>query len=360
MKKIGIITLCSNDNYGNKLQNYALKKVLENKDCEVKTIWVENSFKSNPIKAFFKYIKNKYKDYIKNYRRSKYFIKFNKLYLNLDRKKVIFNNDLKKLDRKYNYFVVGSDQVWNPKLFNNFKTYFMLDIQKEKCFSYAASLSINEIPKQLKDNYREGFNHLKCISIREDRGKELAEQIVQNSEIEVLIDPTMLLNSSDWDKIVKRPNCLKNNKYILNYFLGKLSKERKAEIERIAKENECEIINILDSNSPFYKTGPSEFLYLEKNAFLICTDSFHSSVFAILYDRPFVVFDREGNGTNMGSRIDTLIDKFKLKNRKFEGRIVYENIHHDYSEAYKILETERKKSNIFLDNALSKGNGNEG
>ena len=71
------------------------------------------------------------------------------------------------------------------------------------------------------------------------------------------------------------PKQLKNDKYILNYFLGELSEQRKNEIERIAKENDCEIINILDKNGPYYETGPSEFLYLEQNAFLICTDSFH-------------------------------------------------------------------------------------
>ena len=109
----------------------------------------------------------------------------------------------------------------------------------------------------------------------------------------------------------------------------------------------------MDKNSPFYECGPSEFLWLEKYAFLICTDSFHSSVFAILYNRPFVIFDREQkNIVSMNSRLETLIKKFKLKNRKFEGKITKENLNHDYSEAYKILEKERKKSEVFLKKAL--------
>ena len=121
----------------------------------------------------------------------------------------------------------------------------------------------------------------------------------------------------------------------------------------MARENNCEIINILDKNSPFYQTGPSEFLYLEKNAFLICTDSFHSSVFAILYNRPFIVFEREQKGLeSMNSRIETLINKFNLKNRKFTGKITEENLQHDYTAAYEILEKERQKSNEFLKKAL--------
>ena len=145
---------------------------------------------------------------------------------------------------------------------------------------------------------------------------------------------------------------LKTDKYILNYFLGEVSKERREEIDKIAKENGCEVINILDKNSPFYQTGPSEFLYLEKNAFAICTDSFHSCVFAILFNKPFIVFNRETATEKMNSRIDTLINKFELKNRKFENKITEENLKHDYTKAYEILEKERKKSFDFLKKEL--------
>jgi len=162
----------------------------------------------------------------------------------------------------------------------------------------------------------------------------------------------MLLTAKDWEVVLKKPAQLNCNKYILNYFLGNISEARKNEIERIANENGCEIINILDKNNPFYKTGPCEFLYLEKNAFLICTDSFHSCVFAILFDRPFVVFEREDNNVKMNSRIETLLKKFKLKNRTFEGNISKENLNHDYAEAYQILENERNIANNFLKRAL--------
>ena len=182
--------------------------------------------------------------------------------------------------------------------------------------------------------------------------KKIIEECTGRKDVYVLVDPTMLLNAEEWDGVSKKPEQLKNDRFILNYFLGELSEQRKTEIERIAKENNCEVINILNKNSPFYQTGPSEFLYLEKNAFLICTDSFHSCVFAILYDRPFIVFDREDNIVSMNSRIETLINKFNLKNRKFEGKITESNLNHDYTEAYKILEREREKANNFLKKAL--------
>lgn len=353
MKKIGIITLCSNNNFGNKLQNYALKKLLEsNKDFIVETIWVENSFKSNKLKSLLKMYKNKYSDYFVEYDRNKYFIKFTKKYLSVSNK-LIFNDDLNKIKHIYDYYVVGSDQVWNYNFIGNFDIYFMLSVEREKCISYAASVGVDSIPDKLKQCYIDGFNHIDKLSVRENRGKEIIEELTRRKDIEVLVDPTMLLKDEDWDKISKKPKQLKADKYILNYFLGDLSQERKKEIDKIAKENNCEVINILDKNSPFYQTGPSEFLWLEKHAFLICTDSFHSSVFAILYNRPFVVFNREDKTVSMNSRIETLLCKFKLKNREFTGYITEENLNHDYTEAYEILEKERIRSKEFLKKALN-------
>lgn len=353
MKKIGIITLCSNNNFGNKLQNYALKKLLEsNKDFIVETIWVENSFKSNKLKSLLKMYKNKYSDYFVEYDRNKYFIKFTKKYLSVSNK-LIFNDDLNKIKHIYDYYVVGSDQVWNYNFIGNFDIYFMLSVEREKCISYAASVGVDSIPDKLKQCYIDGFNHIDKLSVRENRGKEIIEELTRRKDIEVLVDPTMLLKDEDWDKISKKPKQLKADKYILSYFLGDLSQERKKEIDKIAKENNCEVINILDKNSPFYQTGPSEFLWLEKHAFLICTDSFHSSVFAILYNRPFVVFNREDKTVSMNSRIETLLCKFKLKNREFTGYITEENLNHDYTEAYEILEKERIRSKEFLKKALN-------
>lgn len=340
MKKAYILTLNGNYNFGNRLQNYALNHFVSRK-LKCKTLWVLDdrlySLKIN-IKSLIGLV-------IKKYKLDK-FILFTKNNI-----KPYYLSDAKKLNG--NYFIVGSDQVWNPNFPEVDKNFFLSFSDKENNISYAASFGVNEIPKGRIEEYKKGLNNIKYISVREDRGKELVKEITGRDDAVVLVDPTMLLTIEEWDKVSKKPKMLKNDKYILNYFLGELSKERKDEIERIAKENDCEIINLLDKNSPFYVCGPSEFLYLEKHAFLICTDSFHSSVFAILYNRPFVIFDREDNNENMGSRLDTLINKFKLKNRRYNGKnITKDNLEHDYSEAYKILEKERKKSDEFLRKAL--------
>ena len=346
--KIAIATIIDNDNYGNRLQNYAAQQMLSKKNNAVYTL------KNNPLKnnkLFFiirniRYYKRKIKIETK---RNINFSKFNEL-INFHKKEI---NAFSLHRTNFDYYIVGSDQVWNPKIGRLKDFDLLVGVPTKKRISLSASFGIEKIPKKYINKTQNELKKFKAISVREDRGKEIVEELTGRKDIKVLVDPTMLLTAEEWDEVSKKPAMLKNDKFILNYFLGEISEERKKEIERVAKENDCEIINILDKNSPFYECGPSEFLYLEKNAFLICTDSFHSSVFAILYNRPFVIFDREQkNVTSMNSRLDTLINKFKLKNRKFEGKITEKNLKHNYEEAYKILEKERQKSERFLKEAL--------
>lgn len=378
MKKIGIITIYDNNNYGNKLQNYATQEIIKSfNKFEVTTIKNKdrNLYIFEKIKTKIKYIikfclkpiikkikpntkfnKNVDKKVLKL--RLKNFEEFDKL-INKTKNFVYMQNSNSKLDNEYDYFIVGSDQVWNPyfrKPKNKIKPIYLLNFAEDKKkISFAASFGISKLPKEAEPKAKRAFNSFKAISVREEQGKRIIENLTGRKDVEVLLDPSMLLTDQEWDKVAKKPNQIKSDrKFILIYFLGNLAASRKEQINKIAKENDCYIINILDKNDPFYVCGPSEFLWLEKNAFLICTDSFHSSVFAILYDKPFVVFDREQKGmNNMGSRIDTLLSKFQLEDRRYNGKeITKENLEHDYTNAYKILEEEREKSKKFLEKAL--------
>lgn len=343
--KVAIITLVGNSNYGNRLQNYALTKKINDLNKEAITIWKVKNYYIYTLKNIIKFILAIYK---KEYKRYFNFFKFTKKYIKND-----YTSNIDKVKNKYSKFVCGSDQVWNYSYKRFDKSQLLLFSSKEKNISYSASIGLNEISEDYKSLFKKSIENIEYVSVRENRAKEILEEITNRKDIEVLLDPTMLLSSNEWDEISSKPKNHNNNKkYILNYFLGNLSCERMNEIKRVAAENNCEIINILDKNSPYYTCGPSEFLYLEKNAFLICTDSFHSSVFAILYDVPFIVFEREDNIKNMNSRIVTLLSKFKLEDRKFKGTISTENLSHNYSEAYKILEEERQKSEKFLKKAL--------
>lgn len=105
---------------------------------------------------------------------------------------------------------------------------------------YVTSFGINQLPNNIdKNRLLSYFNEFNNISVREDAGKEILKDLGYKGEVAVLVDPTMLLTASEWDEVSKKPEMLKTNKYILNYFLGDLSKERMSEIQRVAKENNC-------------------------------------------------------------------------------------------------------------------------
>lgn len=349
--KIGVVTINDNYNYGNRLQNYATQSFLNklNLDC----VTIKNKPLLNKKKNNLEYILRNTKSFLfinkhdGNNVRKEFFEKFNEK-INFSKK--IFNWFNLKWLKDYDYFITGSDQVWNPG-FRLSNVDLLSFAEENKRIAFSASIAFDHLSDLDIEHIKKEVSNYKAISVREESGKQIVEKATGRKDVEVLVDPTMLLTAEEWDKVSKKPEKLKTDKYILNYFFGELSEERKKEIQRIADENNCEVINILDENSPFFETGPSEFLYLEKNAFLICTDSFHSSVFAILYNRPFIVFDREDK-TRMNSRLETLLSKFKLEDRWYKGHITNELLKADYTEAYKILDVERKKSEDFLKKAL--------
>lgn len=311
---------------------------------------VTNIDEKNKLKNFLRIIRGKYlkiKEKIKcNKKKAKSFTEFNK-YIKFSRN--TFNFITK--NEEYDIYIVGSDQVWNPN-FHRLRDFDLLTFtDSENKIALAASFGIDELEKQYEEKVGNALDKFNIISVREEQGKKIIEKILNRNDVEVILDPTMLIETEKWDKVMTKPimmEILKNKKYIFNYFLGELSEKKQLEIKRIARQNNCEIINVLDKTDPFYTCGPSEFLYLEKNAFLICTDSFHSTVFAMLFRRPFIVFDREDSNVKMNSRLETLLKKFLLEDRWFNNKIEDKILTAKY-DIKEILEDERKRARKLLE-----------
>ncbi len=361
MKKVLIITLSGNNNFGNKLQNYALSKILEKENLVCKTLWVNSIYDGNIVTSFLRFLKRLFiKNRNEESNRKIEFVEFDKL-INYHSKKFNFWNSLNKISEEYDYLVVGSDQVWNVNSTHNYNLYFLEKIPDSKKIAYSASFGDIDFNGIDKKRISKDLKSFKSISVREDNAYNFVKNNTSRDDVKVLLDPTMLLNSEEWQKISKKPKYSLPKKYILLYFLGEIDQSTNIILEQAAKENDCVIINVLDRKSQYYNIGPAEFLYLEKNAFLICTDSFHSCVFSFIFDVPFVVFERKYNsGNSLNSRIDTLISKFQLKDRKFDGHsITKKNISHDYTRSYELLNKEIKDVNNFITESfdLSKKRG---
>jgi hypothetical protein len=360
-KKIGIITLNGYKNFGNRLQNYALQETLKNLGFDVETVrtYENESLKRKAYKMlmFLKIIGKinpKYRESQKldNLRTNRFKI-FSETRIS-ETSQIINNAALSSIADDYDYFVVGSDQVWNPSYIRNNSTFFLTFASKQKRIAYAPSFGTEIIPEQLKTRYSEWLKGINCLSVREYAGRQIIQELT-GLEVPVLIDPTLLIDKEKWLSISKSAKYKPSGKFLLIYFLGDAYNNHYENIKRIAEKYQLTIINLADMNDSMrFDTDPSEFIDYINNATIFLTDSFHGAIFSILLSKPFITFDRVSNLPSMNSRIDTLLSKFKLENRKWSninGSSDILNI--DFSHVSTILEKERNKAINYLKTALS-------
>lgn len=358
MSKIGIITLNGYFNYGNRLQNYALQKTLEKMDNNVETIRLNGlTFKDNIIQILSS-IKNELvnrKKIEQRNEREKIFLDFSHKYINETSEEYKIHQDLSKLNDNYDKFIVGSDQVWNPNMNSRSSAYFLQFAEKDKRISYSASFGVTKLDSNLKNNYAHWLSEIPNVSVREMEGSKLVKDLT-NKDVDVLVDPTMLLSRNEWLSVSQAAVNKTKNKYLLTYFLGTIPETYQSQINLITNKYGLEIINIGDTNDPvYYQTGPGEFIDYINDATIFCTDSFHGVVFSILLQTPFIVYERIGL-ESMYSRIRTIIDKFHLQSREYKNISSLENILElDYSPSLEIIASEKKRSIHFLEKVLNNG-----
>jgi hypothetical protein len=374
LKKVGIITLNSYFNYGNRLQNYAAQEVLKSLGLSVETIKVKNVVpvfpkeKFNPTEKFKRLIKmsmrtfknkmwhklNQAKIIEAEKDRTKKMIDFSKKYIIETDYTIEENNIPSHLNQSYDYFVTGSDQVWNPNFLVVSSIHFLQFADKNKRIAFSPSFGVSEIPKEKTEQFSKWLSEMHSLSVREDTGANIIKELTGREAL-VLADPTLLLTKEKWLEIAKASTNRPNEKYILTYFLGEISIDYQNQIKKIAKDNKMKIVNLAKVEEiKVYQTDPSEFIDFIAHASLICTDSFHGSVFSILMQRPFIVYDRISPGLSMYDRINTLLSKFNLENRKSSDLDIHKNIFNiDYTNTQLILDKERNRTINYLKEALN-------
>jgi len=364
LRKIGIVTLNGYFNYGNRLQNYALQEALKSFDYEVETVWVkvpakkrENKMK-RVVKIIFKptrvvkKVKSKiFPDKNKAQRMEK-FKQFSNKYISETDYSISENYLPEELLNEFDYFVTGSDQVWNPFYIRGSSLFFLSFAAKEKRISYAASFGISSIPEEHLENYTEWISEMEHISVREEDGAEIVKQLT-NREVPVVVDPTLLLTKEDWLVITKSAKNKPKKDILLTYFLGEIPKEVQSKIKKYKKKYNLKNVNLADPKQrKHYVTDPAEFLDYIYSAKLFFTDSFHGAVFSILFETPFVVTNRKSKTPSMNSRIETLLSTFKLESRHIKTINKEEILDVDFSHTYDILTRERNRAFEYLMNSI--------
>lgn len=358
--KIGIITITRGYNYGNKLQNYAVQKVLESLGHNAETIINDPYNKNNKFTKTIKFILAKLYNVsglskikkLNSFLRTIEFESFSKKYIKSSKYAISINNIPTEINNDYDFFVCGSDQIWNPHIEATSEIDFLSFATSGKKIAYAASFGVSNIPLERQPEYKKLINEIDYLSVREEDGAKIIKELTGRHS-EVVIDPTLMLDKSEWIKISKKPNLKINKNYILLYFLGEISKKTMESIIEISKNNDLEIINLLDKNNKnIYKIAPDEFIYLISNCKLVFTDSFHAIIFSIIMEKPFVICERLDSNISMNSRISTLVNLFKIENR-IEKNINFKEIFDaDYNNVNKIITRERKKVIDYLNNAF--------
>jgi hypothetical protein len=376
LKKAAILTLNGYFNYGNRLQNYATQEILKNLGFSVETLVVEtvatkkqitkkslkkrviNILKSrNTLKRIqhktWKIKNKKTLKELENYRTEKFKL-FTSNLINESEDVYRESNIPSNISDQYDCFIVGSDQVWNPIYNNESSLYFLRFVQKNKRIALSPSFGISKLSEESQVKYKKWLKEIPNLSVREEAGQKIIYSLIGQT-VPVLVDPTLMLSKDKWlsvsEKALNKPE-----KYLLTYFLGGIDTENSRKISKIAKKNNLDIINLADiTHRDAYKTGPSEFIDYINDAEIFCTDSFHGTVFAILMKTPFIVYDRKSEFGSMYSRIDTLLEKFSLSNRK-SVNIIEENevFNIDFSHVESILKFEREKFLSYLSNALQR------
>lgn len=328
MKKVGIVSIYDNDNYGNRLQNYAVHKTLQKKGYRTENILIENKFSLKRI------LKRKLKKicyiFLKSYLISNRsymvrlinFNKFNEIYTP---SKIYYTSNwiLKKnISKKYDKFVVGSDQVWNYKISygeNNLENFLLTTVDSNYKYTFSPSFGVKSIPLELQQKYSEALKNFVNLTSREETGVELLKSLTGREDVSITIDPTLMLESCEWLEIAKEITNLPK-KFVLDYFLTDTPTDDNT-YKSVSKG--IERVKLLDiNNKKIYISGPSEFIYLFSKAEMICTDSFHACIFAILFDKPFVVYKRSDEHSDMFSRIETLLGMFGIEANKSIGKIL--------------------------------------
>lgn len=357
MKKLRTATITFHKavNYGAILQAYALQRSIlklgiDNDIIDYDCKLISNVYKLiniKSVKSFIKsliafriyyYKKNKFKSFIK-----KYIILTNPVTKDI-LKSEEFNN-------KYDFFITGSDQVWNYEITNLDDAYFLNFVKDEsKVKSYAASFGISCIPENLRLKYKNYLKRFSSILVREKTGAKLIENLI-DKKVNIVLDPVLLLNKNEWNEIIFKTKFDDiKDKYILVYmetpyiklFAEKLSAKYKIPIFNIADLILKKKNKIGNTES---KLGPEEFVNAIKNAKFVVTGSFHAVVFSIIYNKDFFINNVDKTKENRSSRQKDLLDLLEIKDREiFNHDDDTDFVPIDWNNVNKKLEIERNKS----------------
>lgn len=321
--KVATVTVHSAISYGAMLQAYALQRALEDLGVEAEILdyrneMIEQKNRTIPVRAKANF-QRRFKDLISaplRYDRNKRFHQFMNRHMKLSDVTYRSIDEMKDLDKKYDAFFTGSDQVWNPKHADFDPVYFLQFVNDAtKRHSYAASFGFSKIPLDLSGEYKRRLKDFHGLSVRESSGVAIIKDLLGRRAAQSL-DPTLLLTKDSWQALAVAPKC---QNYVLLYEVNQASSDNYRRAKQIADRKGLKVIAITQKVRSFddviaHQTGPEGLLGYIANAEYVLTDSFHGTVFSILFERPFTFCSNKKADVNI--RMEELLNLTGLFDRK--------------------------------------------
>jgi len=377
---IGLATPFLTNNYGTKLQAFALQQIISYLGYESEIINYRFGQKIYSPKKLLLSNRRTYKIMqkdrtaaLKNNKKIKTGYEIRKsAFENFTKNKYRFSErcetlkEAKKIAKKYTAVICGSDQVWLPS--HVLAKYYMLDFVPKgvKRVAYAPSFGISHIPQYLKNDYKKHLMKFDVITARENIGAELVKEIT-GTDCAVVADPTLLLTKEQWEKLLGEESNHLEEKYVFAYFIGANEKHRKMAKEYAESRGYRVILlphigEIVDADEKYadiapYDISPVDFVNLIKNAETVFTDSFHGTVFSLIFQKNFYCFERfeKNNVNSTNSRIYSLLQTMNLEERlvNLEEQDSLENENDiSYETVYQCIERLREQSIDILKRTL--------
>jgi polysaccharide pyruvyl transferase WcaK-like protein len=319
VKKVLIATWYLGNNYGTVLQAYSLKKFLEKEEFQVfmqyphgkethsyhdyvATFMNKLIFRLNTKKSLRKKSDNSHKEEIEQQRE-----KFEEFFTDVYKGKhfsITTGEKTKKAKEQIDVFISGGDQIWNPYFLNRHMLFDYVDNDK-KVISFGTSIGVKKIPLYYKKFYRVMLSKYHFIGVREESSRIELEKITQK-KVSKVVDPTLLVGIEEWNEDIKKYSRINlddlEHDYILCYFVGDRDYWDYVKAMQLETGYKVYILPITQSMQEYRKdyeyiidTSPLDFLHLIKNAKIVCTDSYHATVFATRFMKEIYVLKRFSN-----------------------------------------------------------------
>lgn len=355
-KTVATITYHRSDNFGSVLQAYALGEKLRQMGYEQFNIDYRRKEVAQvyqifqPLTSKFNVITNCYHllHYAPLKRRQRRYEQFRQKWLRLSR---VYSEkrDLMENPPAADAYITGSDQVWGTRL-KDYDDSFVLDFVKQgRKISYAASGINRHTTEETLEPIKKHVVSFDGVSVRENLIRERLETVCP---VSVRIDPVLLLQKRDWEKLCTPQK--RKKPFMLCYFAGGVSAAFEAFTRQKAAELGLERVilmpewrNLFRSGCNCYDAGPEEFVSLIQQADLICTNSFHGTAFSVLLNKPFLVGQAE---PFQDDRIGTLLGTVGLKEREIDPAhpVLPELLEIDFTEVNQKLAQLRQRDADWL------------